>query len=74
MSEPDNDPRRLEIMTDWVRRIVDDVVKHLADDIVDRVGQVFLQAKTSNTEMARINRLRFEALETAIADLRARIR
>jgi hypothetical protein len=74
MTEWDNDPRHLEIMTGWVRRIVDDVAKQLADDIVARVGKIFLDAKASNYEMTYLNRQRFEALEAAIAELRSQSR
>jgi len=72
VNEWDNDPRHLEIMTGWVRRIVDEVAKQLADDIVDRVGRIFLQAKASNYEMAEHSRRRFEAIESALIELRAR--
>ena len=74
MTESDNDPRQLEIMEGWVRRIVAEVAEKVADGIMVEVGRIFLEAKTSNAEMARINRLRFEVLEASIANLRAQVR
>ena len=72
MSEPDTDPAHIAIMEAWVRKIVAEVAAEVADGIAERVGRIFLDAKTSNYEMSRNHRLRFEALEAAIADLRAR--
>jgi hypothetical protein len=71
-SEQDNDQAHIVIMATWVRRIVAEVADEVADGVVDRVSRIFLDAKTSNYEMSRNHRLRFEALEAAIADLRAR--
>jgi hypothetical protein len=67
------DPAPQEIMEIWVRRLVSEVAKEVADGIAERVGRIFLDAKTSSYEMSRNHRLRFEALEKAIADLRARV-
>jgi len=72
MTEPDNDPAHMAIMEAWVRRIVTEVAQDMADGIVERVGRIFLDAKTSNHAMAEINRQRFQAIEAMIADLRAR--
>jgi len=72
MTEPDNDPVHQEIMETWVRRIVAEVAAEVADGIAERVGRIFLDAKTSNHAMAEINRQRFQAIEAMIADLRAR--
>ena len=72
MSEPDNDPAHIAIMETWVRKIVSEVATEVADGIAERVGRIFLDAKTSSYEMSRNHRMRFEALEQAIADLRAR--
>lgn len=72
MTEPHNDPRDMEIMTGWVRRIVDEVAQQLADDIVARVGRIFLDAKVANYDMAEHSRRRFEAIESALIELRAR--
>ena len=73
MTEPDNDPAHMAIMEAWVRKIVAEVAAEVADGIAERVGRIFLDAKTSSYEMSRNHRLRFEALEKAIADLRARV-
>ncbi len=55
----DDDPRHLEIMQNWVRRIVEEVTERLAEGIVEDIGKIFLELKTTNYELHR----RLEALE-----------
>jgi len=74
MSMQDTDPAHIAIMETWVRKIVTEVATEVADGIAARVGRIFLDARTSNYEMSRNHRMRFEALEQAIADLRAKDR
>jgi len=74
MSMQDTDPAHIAIMETWVRKIVTEVATEVADGIAARVGRIFLDARTSSYEMSRNHRMRFEALEQAIADLRAKDR
>lgn len=62
----DEDPRHIEIMERWVRRIITEVSADLADGIVERVGRIFLDAKNSNVEAYDELRKRIEKLSRIV--------
>lgn len=63
--------RHMEIMEAWVRRICGEVAQNLADGIVERVAEIFLEAKNSNWESHKYTRDKLEALEAALQRLEA---
>jgi hypothetical protein len=65
MSIRDEDPRHIEIMEKWARKIVAEVAQRLAEGIVEDVGRIFLDAKTSYHEAYIELERRLDALEKA---------
>jgi hypothetical protein len=63
---PDDDPRHMEIMQDWVRRIVNEVAQAVADGIVEEVARIFLETKNGAFDL----RQRMIAIEQAIEKLK----
>jgi hypothetical protein len=61
---PDDDPRHMEIMQDWVRRIVNGAAQVLADNIVEEVGKIFLESKTTSFDLHKRLRVVEQAVET----------
>jgi hypothetical protein len=63
---PDDDPRHMAIMQDWVRRIVNEVAQGVADGIVEEVGKIFLETKNGAFDL----RQRMTAIEQAFEKLK----
>jgi hypothetical protein len=63
---PDDDPRHMEIMQDWVRRIVNEVAQAVADNIVEEVARIFLETKNGAFDLRR----RMTAIEQAVETLK----
>ena len=63
---PDDDPRHMEIMQEWVRRIVNEAAQALADNIVEEVGKIFLETKNGAFDL----RQRMTAIEQAVEKLK----
>lgn len=55
----DGDPLHMEIMQNWVRRIVEEVAARVAGGIVEDIGKLFLETKGSNFKLHQ----RLDALE-----------
>lgn len=68
----DNDPRHLAIMEEWVGRIVREVAWQIEQGIIQEVGRIFLDAKNSNGRTFARTEQRLEAIEAALAELKAR--
>jgi hypothetical protein len=56
----------MEIMQDWVRRIVNEAAQAVADGIVEEVGKIFLEAKNGAFDL----RQRVAAIEQAVEKLK----
>lgn len=68
----DNDPRHIAIMEEWVSKIVREVADEISAGIVKEVGRIFLDAKNSNGRTFARTQQRLDAIEAAIAKLKAR--
>jgi hypothetical protein len=56
----------MEIMQEWVRRIVNEVAQAVADNIVEEVGRIFLETKTGAFDLRR----RMTVIEQAVEKLK----
>jgi len=66
----DDDPKHIEIMEGWARRIVSAVADELAKGVVEELGRIFLTQKTINLDLAE----RMSALERAFEARKKRLK